>query len=436
MADEIESFSGRWWFHGREKPALSGILETANGSIRLKLDVPKDPVNPSAAGDLLIIGPSAKWPSVIHGRDRDDQPLTLFGCSPPSWTQSAGMITYEVSALAGIREQEVESWDQPFFRTAIVKLEYLSRWLNQPYVQRLDTAGSKKALCASESFEDEYELEEGVRVAFEQNTHHRSSWDEESFRPSAQIAFYFSSSRSIQEITRKWVPWAQRLIGLLIGTGIGREKVLFFKHDASQAGISLDQWLGSSAELIGQRIRPKKTLMSDPHTHNMLAPYPTIKTSMPTIMREWHRLNRQMEPVLNLFTAVALHHNLYQSAQFLFLVQALEVYYALSDKFEAQKKSWAKRLQELFEAHRDVAEALFGNINDTSERIANTRNELTHGKNKKPPGLLLNDQEISLIAWSMETFLWILLLRELGIDGESVQRLVRRVKETKFVSLA
>ena len=167
----------------------------------------------------------------------------------------------------------------------------------------------------------------------------------------------------------------------------------------------------------------------------MLAPFSKIHTDMPSIVKEWHRLTRQVEPVLDLFSAVALHHSLYQSAQFLFLVQGLEVYYALSGRFPNERKTWALRLRELFEAHRDIADLLFGNLSEMAERIANTRNELIHGKNTKPPELLLDDHAISHVAWSLESFLWIVLLRELGINGEPIQRLVTRATEAEVVNL-
>ena len=437
MKETTNQISGRWWFNGHDKPALQGVLEIAEGGSRLKLEVPDDPANPSIAGDLLEVGTYA-WPKVIHGQDRHGKPVTLFGCGRPGWTRYAGAISYDVPVLAALREQAIDSWSQPFFQTAIIELEYLNRWLDQPYVTRVESPGSDQALRAADGFEVVFDLGQGVRIAFEQSTRSRSSWDEESFKPVAQIAFYFSTPRSVQEVMGDWVPWAQRLIGLLVGTGIGRERVQFFTHDISQKGLPLTQWVGTSAELLGQRIRSRKTLISDPHPHDMLASYPRIKDSMPTIVREWHRLNQEMAPVLNLFTAVSLYHSLYASAQFLFLVQALEVYHALSGRFPSPKKGkkpWAARLKELFEAHRDVAEPMIGGIAEMAERIANTRNELTHGGKKHPPAKLLSESEMSRVACSLEAFLWIVLLRELGLDGEPVKRLLNRVKSTEFVSL-
>ena len=236
MKDEIERLTGRWWFHGKEKPAVHGVLEIGGGRLLLKLDILKDP---TAQDDILIVDPSETWPTLIHGRDRHDAPITLFGCGRPEWRQSVGMLSYEISALAALREQQLDSWAQPYFKTAIIELEHLARWLNQPYVDRVDIVGSGQALIAAKFFEANFELEDGVRVSFEQSTCTRSSWDEESFRPSAQIAFYFSTMRSVQEIMDRWVPWAQRLVGLLVGTGVGRKKVRFFRHDASQANLPL-----------------------------------------------------------------------------------------------------------------------------------------------------------------------------------------------------
>jgi hypothetical protein len=428
------NLSGRWFLSGRDKPSLIGTVNFNEGLPRLVVDVAHDPADVSALAGFHTFPPNEPHSGVIHGRDRHDKPVTLFGCGEPTKSVSAGITTYTIAVLAVLREQEVESWDQPFFQTTMINLSHLHRWLDQPFVERKDS-NSRPVIQASEPFEAMFDLEPGVRVAFQQEIHSHSSWDEESIKPGAHVGFYFSSPRSLHEIMDRWVPWAQRLIGLLVGTGVGRERIRFFTHDATQEGLPLHAWVGSSAELLGQKSKSQRSLLRDPLPLNMIAPFPKIANKMPAIIATWHRMDSDMRPVLDLFGAVALQHSLYAQAQFLFLVQALEVYHALSGKFTDDGKSWAIRLLEIFDAYADVSGKLLPDSGKMAQRIANTRNELIHGRKKKRPQDLLDENEMDRVAWSLEALLWIILLRELGIEGDPIQRLIRRSLDARFVSL-
>lgn len=435
MKHSDQSLFGRWWLSGPDKPSVLGTLFIDERTPRLVVDVAHDPSDSSTVAGFWTFPPNEPTPATIHGRDRHDKPVTLFGCGKPAKSVSAGITTYTISVLAALREQEIGSWSQPFFQTLNVGFDHLHRWLDQPFVERLPSETSRQILQATEPFEESFALEDDVLVAFGQMVLSDSSWDEESIKPHAYVAFYFPTPRSLHEIMDTWVPWAQRLMGLLMGTGVGRTFVRLFKHDVLRQTVPLSEWAGSSAELLGQKTRPQRTLIRDPHFFDMLAPYSKIKDRMPDIIREWHRMNRQLKPVLDLFSAVALHHSLYSSARFLFLVQALEVHHAISGRFTKGNKPWAIRLQELFEAHQDVTAPLFGDVATIAERIANTRNELTHGETRKPRHELLNEEEASRVAWALEALLWIILLRELGIDGEPAKQLLHRANSAEFTSL-
>lgn len=435
MKPSDQTVFGRWWLSGPDKPSVLGTLFIDERTPRLVVDVAHDPSDSSAAAGFHAFPPNEPTRTIIHGRDKDDKPVTLFGCGKPSQSVSAGITTHTISVLIALREQELESWDQPYFQTLNVGFDHLHRWLNQPFIERLPGETSRPILQVMAPTEENFELENDIRIGFGQAVLHDSSFDEESIKPRAYIAFYFPTPRSLHEIMDTWVPWAQRLIGLLIGTGVSRTFVRLFKHDIFRQKVPFSEWVGSSAELLEQKTRPQRTLIRDPYFFNMLVPYPKIKDRMQDIVREWHRMDRQLKPVLDLFSAVALHHSLYSSAQFLFLVQALEVYHAISGKFTKGNKPWAQRLQELFEAHQEITTLLFGDVATMAERIANTRNELTHGETRKPRDELLSEEEASRAAWALEALLWIILLRELGIDGEPVKQLLHRVNSAEFVSL-
>jgi hypothetical protein len=94
-----------------------------------------------------------------------------------------------------------------------------------------------------------------------------------------------------------------------------------------------------------------------------------------------------------------------------------------------------KKLLDIFNAHAVEATAMLGDLNQAADRIGYTRNNFTHHMESVNPKRLLSDNEISQVAWALEALLWIILLRELGINEQPVQRLLQRVTSTTFVSI-
>ena len=72
----------------------------------------------------------------------------------------------------------------------------------------------------------------------------------------------------------------------------------------------------------------------------------------------------------------AFHSHLHSQAEFLFLVQALEVYHARM--FGGRDKHLDERLKDIFERHNAEARKLFPGIAELPEKIQYTRNHLTH----------------------------------------------------------
>lgn len=159
---------------------------------------------------------------------------------------------------------------------------------------------------------------------------------------------------------------------------------------------------------------------------------------------------------------------MHAEAQFLFFVQALEVYHARSPGFEstavpnerhktrmqravaavpedlrewtertlknANYKHLDKRLAELFSYHSKERAQILGDDPTLPERIRYTRNYLTHHPRKIASAKLLSEDELSQVAWNLRTFIWVCLLKELGISGAPLQRLIQKYN-AHFVSL-
>jgi hypothetical protein len=165
---------------------------------------------------------------------------------------------------------------------------------------------------------------------------------------------------------------------------------------------------------------------------------------------------------------VVLHHDLYLEARFLFLVQALEIYHAISGKFEsrelpkqqhkewvstavealpAELRDWAKgklllnsrslsqKLVDIFKAHQAEATQLFDDLESKASRIAYTRNYYTHYHDEVDSERLIPEAEMWRFCYALEAILWIALLAELQIGGSAVDRVLNRARNLRFIHL-
>ena len=148
-------------------------------------------------------------------------------------------------------------------------------------------------------------------------------------------------------------------------------------------------------------------------------------------------------------------------------VQALEIYHMCSNKFpsaelpenERQKMlakaqgclpshvwNWAQgkltlnsrpltqKLSDLFKAHPEESGQLLGDSHNVASRIAYTRNHLTHHSENVNKGRLIPADEMGAISWKMEALLWIILLREIGLEGKCIKRVINKVTDIRTIT--
>ncbi len=94
-----------------------------------------------------------------------------------------------------------------------------------------------------------------------------------------------------------------------------------------------------------------------------------------------------------------------------------------------------KKLLVVFRANKSEAAALFGQIKKTADRISFTRNYFTHYTSKSNSCHFLQLEDMIRVNHAAELFLWILLLKELGIGGRAMQLLIGRADSAIFVNM-
>jgi len=202
----------------------------------------------------------------------------------------------------------------------------------------------------------------------------------------------------------------------------------------------------------------------------MAASYSSVRDQLGTMLQRWHTVSERLDAVVGLFTSVVFHHALYSTAEFLFLVQALEVYHARSGHFEsyqlppeehkkkveevlktvpAEHAEWVRlkiisanykylseRLLAVFQANESLAKGLFNNLEETSEKIAYTRNHYTHYTSGTGHEKFIDEDAMAQLNFSLEHFLWALLLKEIGAPESAGRKIIRTAEGASFTTLA
>jgi hypothetical protein len=458
------SVRGLWRIEGEEKEPTPGTLSIDSDSIILLV---WKPVNISYEDMMLeMVGDrSFKMPEVIIGTDGDNKPVTLFGCGINSHSISGGLKSWDIHAIAAVQGLKVDAWSQPIARAVRIEFEYLNRWYGRNLSSREITDEKKLSLTLGDFMDLEFTVEPGVRLRFVEHASYSHSEDEQKITSQSSIWFQFQDLQSLAEITAKWLPWIRSLLGLLIGVAIKNTSVELFPEDPYEPRKPP---LRSGVLLMPKDEGRGRPGSRAPDSRSMVAAFEPIRGQLGSVLAGWNRVYTELRPVVDLFSSVAFHHALYNEARFLFLVQALEIYHSRSPRFVSTemprdqhqqfvKKAktrlpqdmwkWAqgklsmnfcslrKKLTDIFKEHRAEGERLFGDITTAVARIAYTRNHLTHHSDESKRGRLMSEMEIAAAGWKLEALLWAILLREVGLDGSPVDRVVGRAANIEFVGM-
>lgn len=468
MNSTDQTIEGLWWINGDTAPAVPGVLHYGE-RLRLSIHLPQDP-NTNGANLAALADESHKHCApVIHGQDANGKPITLFGCHVGNRRWSNAQIALRIDAMSGLRGLALESWNEPAIRVLSIKIEHLPRWCGWNLYQMGPWEKPKPITITVDPVRDVVcPVSPGVEFRVERGAYINPTMDGLKIDALGHVHFRFDAPRSLLELRQTWLPWASQLMSLLFGTTARILEIEVYARDRFAHVEDVRECLGKDAVFLERIPKSPNIRISDPSIYNMVAPYPEIASFFPEIVTAWNQCREKLSPVVSLFSAVALHHSLYDKAQFMFSVQALEIYHSRSGKFTSTElpkeerdarlaramealpvdlhgwakgklvqnnKSMSKKLLDIFQAHAVEATAMLGDLDQAADRIGYTRNNLTHHMESVNDERLLPENEISRVAWSLEALLWIILLRELGIDGEPVRRLLHRITATEFVSL-
>jgi hypothetical protein len=455
------TIEGRWWLQGEGQPPHFGTLsfDSAKGlDLNVKIPQSRTPL------DLLQSAvEKPKVPKVIYGKDAQDHDVTLFGCSAIKWSLSAGLDSFEITDIgAGILNCRVHSWEEARFPFAQVRYTLLTRWLGRYVRWENDKEQDMvKDGCMCLRFkaheELEFELSSDVRLRIAGTCFPRSSGDVLRLEWEHSIWFLFARPLPPRVILDGYALVLLRLLCLLTGERVFIEDLNFWDGDPFKPGH--DQ-APESFELL-RRTEGVAEAKRDVHATNMIASFDEIAADFSGILKRWFECHEKLRPVLDLYFAVVSNWVLTDESRFLFLAQALEVYHARSTHFSSMEgpeeeheqrlkailetapekarrwlerklafsnqKDLSRRIDEFLKAHKEEATRLTAKIGDFAAKVRVSRNYYTHySEELLKDGKVATGLELRRIVYALCALLEICLLKELGIGGKPVERILER----------
>jgi hypothetical protein len=446
-----KKIEGRWWLPHSAIPEFGILKLRSNGTVVLTT---RQPISQSNAEILMgSVADQNPYPDgqVIHGRDIHDSPVSLFNSCKAGHSHSGGMVKRRIVASPAVRGLHLSSAGEKRFAALAFKISQLHEWLGVQVVTgfQLNEAeyGWKVPIQQPQFL---HEVEKGVRFRIDVQLTPNFQRSEFQIRPSHRIWFHFSSPTSVEEVLERWIPWARNLFSLLVGRRALCDDVELFEHDPWISGTP------AKGCKILELHRDESEEILNPW---MVAPYPTISGSLAQILVKWNDTEKKLMPAIDLLCSVAFWGSLPLEAQFLFLVQAAEVFHGRKfdsvqcDRAEHNSRvkevlayvpnhsqSWVRqallasnhkrldeRLKDLFDVCPRHAGLLFPDTTETAARIRRTRNHLTHYTGDPLSKKLIRSEEMYVVIRRLKSLLWLLLLNEIGCPENALDQVVKEI---------
>ena len=443
--NKSRSIDGRWWIHGDDKPCHYGVLSfDPESGLELVVKIPQD----RTVGDALhkmfraqkvpFVDPNGvslptdtsdlDVPKVIHGRDEHNYPVTLFGCSCPGPGVSTGLDIYRIDSLAAILNFCGDSWSKARFQSVRVSYSLLHDWMNWNALTNRVLHTDHLTLEYKNKERREFTLDEHARLAIEGHVLMGQSATKDSLNFVHYAEFEFDSSIPVKAIQDDYVFVFLRLLCILTGENVFVEEMMFWGSDAQPQNIPASL----PAELLRQNPRISEA-RKHRHADNMVTSFAELGDNFGAIVKRWFECRKQLEPVSDLLFIVLRNLVGPIGSQFLLLAQALEVYHARS--FPGNKR-FDQRIQRILDLHPSEAAKLTGGISDFAMKVYNTRNYLTHYDEKtRQSGKVAEGNDLVRVTYALKGLLLVCLLKELGIQGNPIDRVLRKYASMRFVSL-
>lgn len=444
------TIEGRWHIHGEDQPAHYGqlICDPVKG---LKLEVKE--LQSETLDAMLRKGFDHKWRDsalTIQGWNADNSPIRLFGCCDEGGQSKMGVRTHGFFVNRAVTKLSAGDWAGLKSRSYRLYCSCLHEWMDRRYPSGADTDRPE-------------DIEIPVRPGLSVILGAVVQWESESGRSfevtrDSWLGLQFTEDQPVYRVRSRECTAIVTFLSLLIGTPVALDDFFFLPEGDTEGSISERRLL----ERRGYCSYPKE----DKATFYMRATYPAVSSQMADMLSRWFALfdNPDMKAVLDLYAAYTFS-DLYDTAQFLLLAQALEAYHtacgrftgtampeadfialkqrakaalseddyrALAERFIfANQKTYRTKLEEVIASAPAQARTIITDVPGFADVVKNLRNAYTHHVGSRSHDTKAeHDSKIHDLTEQAECLLEILLLHEMGAPDNALDQIVREHKTT------
>ena len=459
------TIEGRWWIFGADTPPHYGVLNfDPEKGLELLVKIPVDRSTSDIFDILCKRGTSL--PETIQGADRNNEPITLFGCTTTN-SFGCGLDEYRIFCLSALVGHKYSSWSEVSSRIAKVEYSLLHRWMGRRHTKPMR---KKKGLPAIQFNRWPIlitKLSPDLTIRLESVSLPNGTQDEYKCEFTHRIWFVFRKKMSVGTIFEDYASVFLRLLSLLTGEPVFIDEFELF--DRNPYGRSKKRQPLSRVELL-RCCNGISSAVRNKSSHLMVASYDDIRADYHHVLKRWFELHETLEPVVELFTQVRRGAAGTITNRFLFLAQALEVYHARSSRFSSRvfpksmhtarvhsivqsapnehrewlkdklafsnQKTLAQRLDEIFAQFPIETKRLAAGIADFSEKVRHTRNYYTHySEELRVKGKIAEGNEMIRLTFALEGLIGVCLLKDLGIQGKPITQILKRYTDMEITHL-
>jgi hypothetical protein len=436
---ESEPIEGRWHIFGIDRtPHYGKLFLDAKTGLRLEVKVAEARTEIEFLDSLSRrLGETTQ---IIQGFDRFNMPLRLFDCVDEGEESALGLRTIIYSVQRAVRGINDGDWASISSRGFKMGFSILNCWMHPtgPPLRMEQWNPPMKHVIA-----DLFTFFIDVSITMKSDGARSGLW---------WVGMVFDEKIQVAKVCQKYRQHFALLLVLITGQRIALDEFSFGIFDDRGGWHDEREVLEAMGDdgIITRKQLPvyMRTLHAD------------VIQSLPSILEKWFGLisDPDMKQVVNLYRAVKIH-NLFISAEFLLIAQALEAYHTASRKYSSTKwdsgefKSMLKRVRhaisvddrkklsdcfshannksfqdKLLDILNDAPVQVNGVIKDRThfaKSVKDNRNAHTHHVGKQSHSRRLNDYYLASLADEALVLLEMLLLRDVGAPEKAFLQIVR-----------
>ncbi len=451
------TIEGRWHIHGEDQPAHYGqlICDPVKG---LRLEVKE--LRQETIEGILRGGIGRGFRSsalTIQGWNADNRSIRLFGCCDNGLQSKMGLQIHSFFVQRAVTCLDRGEWPEQASRWFQLRFSMLHSWVDRRGSVRDDNHRPEDIRI---------EVRPGLIVTLGASIHSHSGRSRFEVSHDTWLGIEFAEDQPVWRVRSREILALALFLSLLVGDPVALDGFTFL--DPGTAEMEM----GSVEHELLERRGYAHDAKTEKDYWRMRATYPQVQERIGPMLNRWLALfdNPDMRAVLDLYAAVT-YSDLYDTAEFLMLAQALEAYHTACGRFTgtampegefdalkqrarqalspgdyaalrerfifANQKTHRTKLEEVIASAPAQARTLIDDVPEFANVVKNLRNAYTHHVGPSAQRTRQeHDRRIPTLTRQAHALLEMLLLNEMGAPDCAFDKIVREHQSAAVIDLS